>query len=44
MGDPDLGMVLTDDLRNGDAFDAIKPCADDAPGIDKLAAFTGRVV
>lgn len=36
--------VLTDDLRNGDAFDAIQPCADDAPAIDKLAAFTGRRV
>lgn len=38
------GMVLSDDLRNGDAFDAIQPCADDASGIDKLAAFTGRTV
>lgn len=37
-------MVLTDDLRNGDAFDVIQPCADDAPEIDKLAAFTGRAV
>jgi uncharacterized protein (TIGR03086 family) len=38
------GMVLTDDARNGDNFDAVQPCDDDAPGIDKLAAFTGRVV
>ena len=37
-------MVLTDDLRNGDAFDAVQPCADDAPAIDRLAAFTGRSV
>ncbi len=37
-------MVLTDDLRNGDAFDAIQSCADGAPAIDRLAAFTGRVV
>jgi uncharacterized protein (TIGR03086 family) len=38
------GMVLSDDLRNGDAFDVIQPCADNASGIDKLAAFTGRPV
>ena len=36
------GMVLTDDLRNGDTFDAVQPCADGASSIDKLAAFTGR--
>lgn len=37
-------MVLSDDLRNGDAFDVVQPCADDAPAIDRLAAFTGRSV
>jgi len=37
-------LVLSDDLRNGDAFDAVQPCADDAPRIDQLAAFTGRSV
>jgi uncharacterized protein (TIGR03086 family) len=38
------GMILTDDLRNGDAFDVVQPCGDDAPAIDQLAAFTGRSV
>ena len=38
------GMVLTDEMRNGDAFDVEQPCPDDAPAIDKLAAFTGRSV
>jgi len=37
-------MVLTDDARDGDAFDVIQDCGDDAPAIDQLAAFTGRGV
>ncbi len=37
-------MVIQPDSRNGDAFDVEQPCTDDAPPIDKLAAFTGRSV
>ena len=37
-------MVIQPEARNGDAFDAEQPCADDASAIDKLAAFTGRTV
>jgi uncharacterized protein (TIGR03086 family) len=37
-------VAITDELRNGDAFDVVQPCADDASPIDRLAAFTGRAV
>ena len=37
-------QALPDAARDGDAFDQIQPCADDAPGLDKVAAFTGRAV
>ncbi|RMH72637.1 MAG: TIGR03086 family protein, partial [Actinomyces sp.] len=37
-------MVLSDELRNGDAFDVEQPCPAGAPAIDRLAAFTGRPV
>ena len=37
-------QALPDAARDGDAFDQIQPCADDAPAMDKVAAFTGRAV
>lgn len=36
--------ALPDAARDGDAFDQVQPCADDAPAMDKVAAFTGRAV
>ena len=37
-------MVIRPEARDGDAFGAEQPCAEDASAIDKLAAFTGRAV
>lgn len=37
-------VALPDEARDGDAFDVVQPCADDAPAMDKVAAFTGRAV
>ncbi|MFQ5557186.1 MAG: TIGR03086 family metal-binding protein [Acidimicrobiales bacterium] len=36
------GMVITDEMRDGEAFDAAQPVPDGAAPIDRLAAFTGR--
>ncbi len=36
--------ALPEQARNGNTFDVIQPCADDASSMDKVAAFTGRVV
>ena len=34
----------SDDKRTADTFGPSKPCADDAPAVDRLAAFLGRTV